>query len=122
MIYSTAENPLGSCLRTVEGSATYAVVGWFAGVDRAVFLMPMTLINLASLAIMIIVLVMAKGEAHDFDPAEARELLTAGAPKGQTLEQWGDKVVYQCRRRVSDCSLAYGFVTEYQHWTSPTRS
>lgn len=105
LIYSTVESPPASCIRTVEGNATYQVLGWSADIEQIGFLMPITLINLFSLAIIIAVLITSKGRARDFDPTDTRPLLAANAPEGQIPEDWDDKVFYLSRREVRGLSL-----------------
>lgn len=105
LIYSTVEDIPPSCVRTVEGNATFQVVGWSAEIEHIGFLMPMTLINLFSLIIIVTVLVMSKGQAHNFDPTDTRPLLAANAPEGQKPEDWDDRVFYLSRREVRDYSV-----------------
>ncbi len=64
------------------GDETYQVVGWFGELAHIGFLMPMTLINLSSLAIIVAVLLMAGGQARDFESTDTRPLLAANAPEG----------------------------------------
>ncbi len=99
MLYSLAGDPPTSCFRTVEGKANLQVLGWTAKMEHIGFLMPMTLVNLSSLVLIIVVLTMAKGKAYDFDPTEMRRLLaaevdTTGHPPGG----WDGNIYYQRHR------------------------
>ncbi len=82
-------------------------MGWSAELAQIGFLMPMTLINLSSLAIIVAVLLRARGQARDFDPTDTRPLLAANAPEGRKPEKWEDKVFYLSHREVCDCSVVY---------------
>ena len=53
LIYSTVPNPPSSCTRTVIRSLSYEVRGWFVTGANIGFLFPMTIINLAALAVVL---------------------------------------------------------------------
>ncbi len=102
LIYSTLDNPPTSCIRAVEGTATYQVIGWSSKIIHIGFLMPMTLINLSSLIVIIIVLVVARGKAHSFDPTETRSLLAANTEESHRPKDWNDQVSYLSVPKVCD--------------------
>jgi len=101
-LYSTItyQGPPLSCNRTVNGSLSAEVIGWFAKPVHIGFLMPMTIINLASLVVTLIAISWAKGRCYEFDPTDPRPLVLAdpsvdeGEPSG-----WADGVTYR-RREV----------------------
>ncbi|KAJ2912776.1 hypothetical protein MD484_g7639, partial [Candolleomyces efflorescens] len=70
-----------SCNRTVEGSRTYEVFGWNPGpgAGQVLLLIPMTLMNLASLSIFVAAMIMGrfKYQHSEFQPMDTRALLTA---------------------------------------------
>ncbi len=106
MLYSLIGDPPASCLRTVEGKANLQVIGWTAKMEHIGFLMPMTLVNLSSLVLVIVILTMAKGKGYNFDPTEMRRLLTAEVDTTEhQLGGWDGKIQYQRRHEVSQNSL-----------------
>ena len=105
-IYSTIANPPSSCLRTVNGSLTAEVIGWFAKPVLILFLMPMTILNLASLIIVLITRSRAKGDCHEFDPTDLMPLILAEPSLDEEEPSgWADRVTYRsrevCERHVS---------------------
>ena len=103
LIYSTYPNPPPSCIRTVTGSASYIVLGWFASGDNIGYLMPMTLVNIAALCLLIRALYHAKSGGYKFDPLKPNALLAASTDvknDDQPIE-WEDKVKYRSEVRDS---------------------
>ena len=70
-----------SCNRTVEGSRTYQVFGWnpAPGASQVLLLIPMTLMNLASLSLFVAAMIMGrfKYQHSELQPMDTRSLLTA---------------------------------------------
>ncbi|RXW24221.1 hypothetical protein EST38_g1599 [Candolleomyces aberdarensis] len=104
LVYSLGGNPPPTCLRSITGSVTYSVRGWDISdsFTQAGLLLPMTLINLASLSLLLACFVMGKlNYQHAFDATDNIFLLTAvvkgedGKEKrGANVEiKWGDRVV-----------------------------
>ncbi|KAG2024018.1 hypothetical protein CC2G_001619 [Coprinopsis cinerea AmutBmut pab1-1] len=98
LVYSTAVDPPASCLRNVEGAVTYVVIGWYAKLEHIGFLMPMTLVNLASMCIIIAAIVMTRGSVPSHivvDPTDPRPMLNAPQPEGEEGDdEWDRKVVF----------------------------
>ena len=102
-LYSTISNLPFSCLRTVNGSLTAEVIGWFAKPVLILFLMPMTILNLASLIIILITRSRAKGDCHEFDPTELMPLVLAEPSLDEEEPSgWADRVTYRSRE-VFEC-------------------
>jgi hypothetical protein len=57
-------------MRLVNGSASFEVFGWHATHKTAAFLVPMTFINLTTLAILVIAMRTGKRERSRFDPTD----------------------------------------------------
>ena len=99
-IYSLIANPgpPPSCLRPVNGTLSEEVMGWVARPVHIAFLLPVTIINLASLVVIIIAKTKEKRGCYDFDPSDPRPLVLAenilakGDPSG-----WTDGVSYRPR-------------------------
>jgi hypothetical protein len=105
LIYSTFPDRPQSCNRTVTGSVSYIVLGWFATADNIGYLMPMTLVNLASLCVLIRAMYHAKGGGYKYDPLKPNALLAASTDvkDPDAPVEWEDKVKY--RRDVRDSHL-----------------
>lgn len=99
-LYSVMTNPPrpSSCTRTVNGVLSAEVTGWVAKPVHIVFLTPMTILNLASLIIVLISIARAKTGHYEFDPTDPRSLVLArpifneSEPVG-----WADRVSYRSR-------------------------
>lgn len=103
-LYSTISNPPFSCLRTVNGSLTAEVIGWFAKPVLVLFLMPMTILNLASLVIILITRSRAKGDCHEFDPTDLMPLVLAEPSLDEEEPSgWADRVTYRSREVCVEC-------------------
>jgi hypothetical protein len=105
-IYSVNTNPgpPSSCLRQVNGTLSEEVMGWVAKPVHIAFLLPVTIINLASLFVILIAKVKEKRRGrYEFDPSDPRPLVLAehllaeGDPSG-----WTDGVSYR-PREVCEC-------------------
>jgi hypothetical protein len=74
----------------------YQVRGWFVELKNVGFLVPMTILNLASLVIILVVVFNAKPGGHKFDPFHPNALLSASykVEDGQPME-WKDPVKYR---------------------------
>ena len=71
LIYSTDTNVPSSCSRTVTGSLSYEVLGWFVTGANIGLLIPMTIINLAAFIVLVTAIITAKRggyQHHPFDP------------------------------------------------------
>ena len=99
-IYSVIANPgpPPSCLRPVNGTLSEEVMGWVAKPVHIAFLLPVTIINLASLVVIVIAKAKEKRGCYEFDPSDPRPLVLAenilakGDPSG-----WTDGVSYRPR-------------------------
>ncbi|RXW15162.1 hypothetical protein EST38_g10692 [Candolleomyces aberdarensis] len=101
LIYSIGSNPPQNCLRDVTGSANYSVRGWFIddSFTQAGLLLPMTLVNLASLGLLLACFFIGKfGYSLSFDMTDNLTLLTAtvgGEKLGEKGEiEWGNPVKF----------------------------
>jgi hypothetical protein len=62
------------------------------------FLMPMTILNLASLIIVLISIARAKRDCHEFDPTDPRSLVSAESILDESDHSgWADSVSYRER-------------------------
>ena len=122
LIYSTAPNPPDSCVRPVTGTVSYMVMGWSVNYESIGFLIPMTIVNLASLFVLIIAMINAKGGGSVFDPLKPRALLLMAAihdddPEGEKAEEvpshlseWEHTVKFRAKVRDFQCTL--GLIVE----------
>jgi hypothetical protein len=88
---------------------SYRVLGWFVGLKNVGFLVPMTVLNLASLVIILVAIFNAKAGSYKFDPFDPNALLSASykVEDGQPME-WKDQVKYRPDVRdshISQCRL-----------------
>ena len=114
-LYSTISNPPFSCLRTVNGSLTAEVIGWFAKPVLILFLMPMTILNLASLIIILITRSRAKGGCHEFDPTDLVPLILAEPSLDEEEPSgWADRVTYRSRE-VCECHVSVHPSADWRH-------
>ena len=63
----------------VEGSTTYAVLGWWVNFASIGYLMPMTIINLASLILLLVAMFRRKKGSFKDDPTDP-EILASAKP------------------------------------------
>jgi hypothetical protein len=90
--------PPASCNRTVTGVFSAEVMGWVAMPVHIGFLMPMTILNLASLIIVLIYMARAKRGRHEFDITDPRSLVSAESiPDESDHSGWVDGVLYRSR-------------------------
>ncbi|RXW15676.1 hypothetical protein EST38_g10179 [Candolleomyces aberdarensis] len=98
LFYSISPDFPDSCQREVNGVITYSVVGWYpaTGYAQVGLLIPMTLMNLASLAVCAMALKMGQLRyRYNFDPTDTRSLLAATADRGGPKEAgWEDRVTF----------------------------
>ena len=84
----------------------YQVRGWFVELKNIGLLVPMTVLNLASLVIILVAMHNAKAGGYKFDPFNPNALLSASYSKvddGQPME-WKDQVKYRPDVRDSHIS------------------
>ena len=74
----------------VEGSTTYAVLGWWVNFASIGYLMPMTIINLASLILLLVAMFRRKKGSFKDDPTDP-EVLAAAEP-GHRVADKHDKM------------------------------
>jgi hypothetical protein len=88
-------NPPPSCTRKLTGLVDYQILGWFVESMNVRFLVPMTILNLASLVIILVAMFNAKAGGYKFDHFDPNELLSASyeVGDGQPME-WEDQVKY----------------------------
>ncbi|KAJ2926510.1 hypothetical protein H1R20_g10572, partial [Candolleomyces eurysporus] len=100
LIYSIGADPPPTCFRDVAGSVSYSVRGWHIDSKdffaQAGLLLPMTLINLASLILLLSCFFIGKFQyKHNFDATDNVSLLTAWVPGAQSGQvRWDSKVQY----------------------------
>jgi len=101
LIYSAITTPPPSCVRNLTGLLSYQVRGWFMEADNIGFLVPMTIVNLASFVLLLVAVFNAKRGDYKFDPLTPNALLSASCDtKGQHIK-WEDKVEYGPEVRYS---------------------
>ena len=101
----TTTQPPASCIRTVNGTMSAEVTGWVARPVHIAFLMPMTILNLASLIVMSISMVRVKRSGHESDPTDPRSLVLAESHLDESEPSgWGDGVSYRSRE-VRECHI-----------------
>lgn len=75
------------------------VTGWVAKPVHIGFLMPMTILNLASLIITLITTARPKRRRHEFDPTDPRPLVLAEPSLDESEDSgWADGVLYRSRQ------------------------
>lgn len=111
LLFSTSplhrpSSPLpASCNRTVNGVLSAEVTGWVAKPVHIGFLMPMTILNLASLIIVLISIARAKKGFHEFDLTDPRSLVSAESSLDESDNSgWTDGVSYRSRE-VCECQI-----------------
>ena len=73
-IYSTVPNPPSSCIRSVTGSLSYEVTGWFVTPANIGLLFPIKIINLAAFVVLIKAIIIAKGGGYMRRPFQPRQV------------------------------------------------
>ena len=90
--------PPSSCFRAVTGMLSAEVTGWVAKPVHIGFLMPMTILNLASLIILSMRIARAKRGCHEFDLTDPRSLVLAESSLNESEPSgWEDTVSYRSR-------------------------
>lgn len=74
----------------VEGWAEYAVLGWSVNSGNIGYLFPMTIVNLASLILLLVAMFKRKKGSFKYDPTDP-EVLAAAEP-GQHVADKHDKM------------------------------
>ena len=74
----------------VEGSTIYTVIGWSADSANIGYLLPMTIVNLASLILLLVAMFKRKKGSFKYDPTDP-EVLAAAKP-GDPVEAKHDKM------------------------------
>ena len=72
------------------GTAEYQVFGWTANAKTAVYLIPMTLVNLTSFTILITAMCIrdrGEGRLPRFDPTDPELLIYSSDPRGELLPE-----------------------------------
>ena len=110
--YSTGSVVIGfdpapaACNHTVNGILSAEVTGWVAKPVHIGFLMPMTILNLASLIIVLISIARAKRDCDEFDPTDPRSLVSAESGLDESDHSgWADSVSYRSRE-VCECRIS----------------
>ena len=94
-----------ACNHTVNGTLSAEVTGWVAKPVHIGFLMPMTILNLASLIIVLISIARAKRDCYEFDPTDPRSLVLAESSQDESDHSgWEDSVSYRSRE-VRECRI-----------------
>ena len=97
--------PPASCIRTVKGTLSAEVIGWVGQPVHIGFLMPMTILNFASLIIMWISIARSKRGCCGFDLTDPRSLVSAeSSPDESDHSGWADGVSYR-PREVCECQI-----------------
>ena len=98
-LYSdTIDRAPSSCFRQVPGKLIFQLSGWSVKTDHIGLLMPLTIVNLASLILMILVIMGTVSGSYRSDPVDATSLALArlytakNDPTG-----WDDYVTYHDR-------------------------
>jgi hypothetical protein len=99
-------------MRSVNGTLTSEVIGWVAKPVHIGFVMPMTILNLASLIIILKSILRAKESCYEFDPTDPRPLLLADPRLDESEPSgWADGVSYRSRE-VRECHIIMVLITE----------
>jgi len=102
-LISTGGDRPASCNRTLTGTFTYRVLGWSVKLDHIGFLMPITIVNLASFFIMILAIIGTKPVSYDSDPLDPKALVLAEHYfDTNDVEGWKDRVTYRDRSNRAD--------------------
>ena len=99
------ESPPVSCNRPLNGTLSVEVTGWVAKPVHIGLLMPMTVLNLASLIVVLISIARAKRDCHEFDVTDLRSLVLAESSLDESEPSgWADSVSYHSRE-VRECQI-----------------
>ena len=96
MLYSTITDRPLSCDRMVEGWAEYTLLGWWATPRNIGYLLPMTIINLASLILLLVAMFRRKRGSFKDDPTDPEVLASAkpGDPVEAKYDKMGRRLFY----------------------------
>jgi len=80
----------------VEGRTKYAVLGWSADYANIGYLLPMTIINLASLILLLVAMFRRKKGSFKYDPTDPEVLASAkpGDPVKAKHNKMGRRLFY----------------------------
>ena len=94
LIYATDPNVPSSCIRTVTGSLSYEVRGWFVTSANIGFLYPITTINLAALVALIGAMIISKRGGYRFHPFHPRPVTHPEDidPDEEVADEWVHKI------------------------------
>jgi hypothetical protein len=102
------DSPLPTpCTRTVNGMSNVDVMGWVAKPVHIGFLLPMSILNLASFIIVWISIAKdaEKRSCHEFDLTDPRSLVSAESCLDESDHSgWADGVSYR-PREVRECQI-----------------
>ena len=96
MLYSTSTDWPPSCNRLVTGHSYYTVLGWWVDLGNVGYLLPMTIINLASLILLLVAMFRRKKGSFKDDPTDLEVLAAAkpGDPVGGKHDKMGRRLFY----------------------------
>jgi hypothetical protein len=80
----------------MNGSLRYQVIGWSVEPTHIGILMPMTLVNLASLILILTAIFISKPGHNRVDPTDPRQLIYSTYIPGQN-NAWQDQVMFPGR-------------------------
>ena len=95
MLYSTfTDRP--PCDRMVEGRTKYWVLGWSVNLGNVGYLLPMTIINLASFILLVVAMFRRKKGSFKDDPTHPEVLASAipGDPVEAKYDKMGRRLFY----------------------------
>ncbi|TFK18892.1 hypothetical protein FA15DRAFT_728177 [Coprinopsis marcescibilis] len=101
-VISAQATPPAICTVSPEGRVTVKMLGWAATLLQAWFLIPVTLLNLASLVVLLLAISASKNTnpSRLFDPADPRVLLHSNYSLANLPESEWDTVVSFSRREM----------------------
>lgn len=83
-----------SCIRAVNGSVNYQVLGWFVTRANIGFLIPMTLINGAALIVILQAVILARSNGY-LDPLQPRDVHYDPNSGEEVPTEWKENVAFQ---------------------------
>ncbi|KAF8812674.1 hypothetical protein BYT27DRAFT_7335420 [Phlegmacium glaucopus] len=96
LLYAAGAPP--ACARVVDGSGTYTVFGWSTEDDHIGLIMPLTIVNLASLVLMILAIIWTTYGSYQSNPTEVMALALAQHHHAHEPQGWKDKVTFRDRQ------------------------
>ena len=97
LIYSTIDNRPDNCTRTVTGSVTYQVIGWFVSRANVGFLIPITIINGTAFVALVIAMWIAWVNGYVSHPFHIRLVNVEDVDKAEeewVPDEWINRVTY----------------------------